>query len=454
MAEDRNPIRVAADLGGAIGFVGLVVTAIMWLLSLPLLPVVIVGSISFGALVVGVLIHVFFSNNVSFETIGEWRQGYSVARVPALSQQPSEQDNEARLVSLKELEEQYEPLKKLEPHFVDIGNEYVPAYNDENGVIVRGSSSAGDSFHVLARSFGNQHPRQRVKSLKQVSFMLNFICFDRATRSKCKSVNIHRGAWLSEAETEIDFPAHCPPRRAIIVTTEGSENHVYAVRRDSDSSYKGIQPLREELTGSVYTVFATLLLESRNSKSYQYILEIIREPGFGLFLNDAVHWKSGHLDKFVDEGFAFCKRLHEIWKDAHDQVPFPPVDPNRPIFYNYALSGSDRPEPFDYTAANTRIRAIEQEQEEKLIEEIKNWEARAADWVDLFIGAEQRKKFLECVPSIEDGFNRGQKPFGYRIQLFRREGEPSPPPKLPYWTLNDTVSSRRDKLIEIIKQLR
>src|SRR5712692_8093538 len=104
MAEDRNPIRVAADLGGAIGFVGLVVAAIMWLLSLPLLAVVIVGSISFGALVVGILIHVFFSNNVSFETIGEWRHGHSVrakqeprTKISASSQQPSEQDNEARL---------------------------------------------------------------------------------------------------------------------------------------------------------------------------------------------------------------------------------------------------------------------------------------------------------------------------------------------------------------------
>ncbi len=180
MAEDRNPVRLAADIGGAIGFVGLVVAAIMWLLSLPLLAVVAVGLISFGALVVGILIHVFFSNSMSFQTIGEWRQGYSL---PAKKERgtlsrsseppPPKEASGDRLVSLKELEELYEPLKKREPNFVDLGNEYVSAYNDEKGVIVRGVSSDKESFHVLVQSFGNEYRRSKVRSLHEARSFSN-----------------------------------------------------------------------------------------------------------------------------------------------------------------------------------------------------------------------------------------------------------------------------------------
>src|SRR5436309_1605050 len=119
MAEDRNPIRLAADIGGAVGFVGLLVTAIMWFLSLPQLAVVMVGSLSFGALVVGVLIHVFFSNSVSFQTIGEWRQGYVVSASKQRIERslPAAQKADSSF-SLEEIERHYE-LKKLEPNFVD-----------------------------------------------------------------------------------------------------------------------------------------------------------------------------------------------------------------------------------------------------------------------------------------------------------------------------------------------
>ena len=360
---------------------------------------------------------------------------------------------EQRRISLEELEEEYEPLKKLEPNFVDFGNEYVEAYNDEKGVIVRGSLPDRESFNVLARSFGNEHPRKKVRSLQKVSFRLIFICFDKATRNRAGGPKIHRGAWLTEAETEVDFPAHCPPRRAIIVTAEGSENRVYGVRRDSDSSYKGILPLREELTGSIYTVLLSLLVESRNSASFQYILEIIREPSFELRLTDAVTWKSGHLHKFVSEGFAFSDRLHEIWKDASDQVPIKLLNTSVPNML--LLSSFNTTEKTDYPDSLARMRAIEREQEGNLLDEIKGWEARAADWVDQFIGAEQCDKLLKSAPSFEDGLNRAQKSAYMRIrpQLVPREGEPPPSPQLGYWTLSDAVSSRRDKLMEIIKHL-
>lgn len=196
-------------------------------------------------------------------------------------------------VALEELEKEYE-VKKLEPSVVDMGNEYVPAYNDDKGVIVRGLSPDANGFHVLVRSFGNQHPGRKVRSLKRVSFRPFFICHDRESRNNPDSgVRIHRGAWLSESEIELDFPPHCPPRRAVIVTVEGAENHVYAIRRDSDSTYKGILPVREELTGRVYTLVFGLLEDSQNRGLFTYILEIIREPSFRLNLSEAKRWKSG-----------------------------------------------------------------------------------------------------------------------------------------------------------------
>jgi hypothetical protein len=340
---------------------------------------------------------------------------------------------------------QHYDIKKLEPNFVDMGDEYVEAYNDDKGVIVRGSSHDKDNaFHALVRSFGNEHPRDKVRSLQRVSFRLNFICFDRATRNEATAINIHRGAWLTEAEIEIDFPAHCPPRRAVIVTAEGADNRVYAVRRDSDSTYKSILPLREELTGSIYKVFVTLLVESRNSKNFQYFLEITREPSIQIRLTNAAIWTSGHLQKFVREGITFSERLHEIWKAVQDKFPTPPTKPR-----THFLLAPMEADKFDYAENSARIRAAELEQEQKMVDEIKDWEERAHDWVDLFFGAEQSDKIFQSKPSVEDGLNRVSKPLSHSFQMVRPEVPPAPP-RLPYWTLSDAVSTRIDHLMKIL----
>lgn len=446
-------LRRGSDLGGVAGLVGLLITGLLWFLSQPGWLVLAVGCFSLGATCVGILGHVFLSNNQPLVRLGDLGINPTLVRgaVPPPRSLP-EEAKEQRQVSLEELEEKYEPLKKLKPNFVDLGNELVEAHNDEKGVIVRGSSPDRESFHALVRSFGNEHPRNKVRSLQRVSFRLKFICFDRATRHKYAGVDIHRGAWLTEAETELDFPAHCPPRRAVIVTTEGSDNRVYVVRRDSDSSYKNILPLREELTGSIYTVFVSLLVESRNSKTFQYILEVIREPNFELYLNDANHWKVGHLHRFTREGIAFLERLSEIADVARAQVPMNNTPP--PSLSNWLLSSSSPPDRIDYFDSIARIQAIEQEQEEQLLDEIKEWGARAADWVDLFIGAGERDNFIKSEPSIEDGFKRVKKHVFHRIQLASPKGESPRPSTLPYWKLSDAVNSRIDKLMKMTEQLR
>ncbi|MGZ5483872.1 MAG: hypothetical protein ACXWID_18080 [Pyrinomonadaceae bacterium] len=357
---------------------------------------------------------------------------------------------------IKQIEEKYGyELKKLEPHFVDRGHEYVEAYNDERGVIIIGPNRNGVTFHSLARSFGNEHPRNKVKSVKNVSFRLNFICYDRETRQKPQSVNIDRGAWMNEDAIEIDLPAHCPPRRAIVATAEGDNNCVYAVRRDSDSSYKGIHPLREELTGNIYTVFLTLLVESRNSKSFQYVLEITREPVVDLRLNDALFWKGHHLHNFIDESFDLYGKVHEIWEDAQKQFPLPPVQPAPALFPNILAAALDtkpnEPPAVDFFEVIRQRDAMQRAGEETLIEALQDWQARVAAFVDLWIGKEQSDKFVNCVPTFEDGLNC--KPKGSILSRFTRPGT-QPQFEGERWSLAHAVMRRRDLLMEFVKSLK
>jgi hypothetical protein len=209
--------------------------------------------------------------------------------------------------------------------------------------------------------------------------------------------------------------------------------------------------LREELTGGVYTVFVSLLVESRNSKAFQYILEIIREPGFEIRMTDAAHWKFSHLDKFVNEAHALLNRVHEIYMDAHNQVPAPPTKPAS--FASIFSAEFNKTEAFDYPAYFARIRAIERDQEEKLLDDINDWQSRAADFLDLYIGAGQRDQFVNSSPSIEDGFNRVEKSPLRRIRIGSKGGLESAPPELPYWTLGDAVMARLNQLGKVVKQL-
>src|SRR5438270_208129 len=136
MAESPAPLRVASEIGGAAGLVGLIVTAILYYASLPWPIILLVGGMSFGALAVGILGHVFFSNSVAVETIGDWRQGY-VATTNKQRIDPASLPTPKRIdssLSLEEIEQHYE-LKKLKPNFVDKGHEYVSAYHDSNGVV-------------------------------------------------------------------------------------------------------------------------------------------------------------------------------------------------------------------------------------------------------------------------------------------------------------------------------
>jgi len=159
---------------------------------------------------------------------------------------------------------------------------------------------------------------------------------------------------------------------------------------------------------------------------------------------------------FIEEGYSFSARIHEIWKEADGRFPWPKPQP-RPLIPNLLTSqpGSTE-ETIDLSESQARRSAMEREQEEKIMESLKDWESRAADWVGRFIGLEARDKVIKSGPSFEVGLNRGRKS---ALQLMRpptrrnKEVPPSPPP-LPYWTLSDAVGSRIDALKKIWEQAR
>jgi len=274
---------------------------------------------------------------------------------------------------------------------------------------------------------------------------LNFIIYEGS--GPTHFVNIDRGAWLNEAATEIDFPSHCPRRRAIVAIVD-SEGRVYTISRDSDSSYKGILPLREELTGDLYSVYLALLVDSRYARRFDFMLEIIRGEEIELKLTPAALWKSQHLYDFVREAHVFSLRLHEIWKSANDQFPLPEPTPDERIFRNPMLLQKDTSERVDIADVLKRIREAEREGEQGLLDGIRGWEARAVAFIGKFVGNEQRDKFARCVPSVDDAFNRVRRSFAYRIQIASPDGKPSPPSP-PNWSLADAVNRRVDMLMNM-----
>lgn len=463
----QKVVKLCSDFGGIAGVVSLALNTASWVygvipgtLALPL-------AGAFGMLtVLGIVARVYVSNGQPIDT-GSLFQGVPIPwhrtmgnlalLDPAHNAAPLKQkENQTRSVSkanedvVQERGEYFE-LKKLEPNFTESTLENLAAHSDENGIIVRGDGGKIETFRAYVVPYSNYSNIRKIAPAEKVSTRLTYVCF---VGDGPKHLMIDQGAWLSEKDSELDFPMNSTPRRAIIATAEGESNRVYAIRRD-DSDYKGTMMIREELYGEVFSVHVSILSNSRRvtAKNFVYILEVFRSPDFELRLTNAVLWKSEHLHNFVRESFAFSERLHEIWRDANSQVPLgPPTLAEPPTLANMLISSSRPIDKIDLPGSLAQIRAIEREQEEPLIEGIKDWETRAADFVGLCINAEQRDKFKKSMPSIEQGFNREQKSFNYRIRLTPKG--PPPPPDLPYWTLSDAVSSRRDVLMKIVGQLR
>src|ERR1044072_568242 len=97
---------------------------------------------------------------------------------------------------------------------------------------------------------------------------------------------------------------------------------------------------------------------------------------------------SPQLEQFINEGRAFMVQLREIDKDVDIEFRLPRAEI---ITLADVLERGwhilDKTDPRESLRFR---RGLEREREEKVIDSIKDWEARAADWVSSVAGAEAR----------------------------------------------------------------
>src|SRR5689334_406016 len=113
---------------------------------------------------------------------------------------------------------------------------------------------------------------------------------------------------------------------------------------------------------------------------------------------------SPQLEQLVNEGRALLDQLREIEKEVEIEVWWPRVEEvTLADVLERGWQVLDKTDPSE----NIRFRrTVERAHEEKVIDSIKSWEARAAAWVDSVAGAEARNKLINSTPSIEAGFSR------------------------------------------------
>lgn len=376
-----------------------------------------VGVVLMAVMYVVFLLAIKGQHSPQQESIAElMRDGQSMEMLPQATLSPIKEPEQVNYQELIQTLKRDFELVKLEPNLIQLGgDDTFAAYDDENGVIVVGERDTSNTFEVKAVSYGNQsdrkpvivkgkrQPIRKVAPLHNVYARLTYKFFDGRY-----PLIIHRGAWLSEQKSIVDFPSNCSPRRLILATVEGEKENpiIYVTRRDFDSSYKGAITKREQLNGDLFNVIVELYteLESEVIKKFEYIIEITREPEFEVKHVNASLWKSLRLSEFYSEGLQLSIRIYQ------------------------------------------------EKKEEEIVEEIKDWEVKVANFIGQHLSEHQKTSFLNSYPSIEAGLNHQRR----MPLLLPRSPAKEPQEKkltLPYYTLNDSIEARTDKLEQFIKDL-
>jgi hypothetical protein len=102
--------------------------------------------------------------------------------------------------------------------------------------------------------------------------------------------------------------------------------------------------------------------------------------------------------------------------------------------------------------------AEENQQRVKLAEAVRIWEKSAGDFLGLHYGKQKAEELLNATPTIEQGVQRVQKEWQYRLRLALPSkdvnGEKkSQTTEAPNWDLTDSINVRIKKLDELIKAL-
>jgi len=337
---------------------------------------------------------------------------------------------------LRELLEEMFELKELRPNLsvTLIDPENVPAHRDDGGVIVIGAArTAEKTFRAYVIPISNT-AAHKVGRARRVRASVTFRDYLRNDVLK-----IHRCAWLSEKETEIDLPPNVPPRRLILITIEG--NDVFAISRDFDTSYTGPLITPQRLDKELYKLTVSLFTgnEATATKTLEYILEIKRVMGSpDVVLSSAYYWKLDHLVEFLSGGFEFLRRLHVIGLDANEKATriYEQGDGSLQRFF-----------------ADARVE--ETSQEAQIINQIKNWESSAAAFIALHFGFTEKERFVLSTPSIDAGFDRKTKPSSEMLgAVSMTSNKPENESRSSTcWTLTDSIDVRVRKLWELSKGL-
>lgn len=178
----------------------------------------------------------------------------------------------------------------------------------------------------------------------------------------------------------------------IVATLEGTHD-VYAVRRDFDDIHPNGITRRQRLTEDLSKVRICLTTEINGValNNSDMMLEVTREPEFKAKLTSLVIWKRSHLLDFIIEGRELILRIYvgEI--------------------------------------------------EEQVARDVKDWETRAANFLEKHFGKQDKESFLKSVPSIEQGVQQARRLF---FPLPGQEGHPN----RPYWMLSDSINVRIERL--------
>jgi hypothetical protein len=342
-----------------------------------------------------------------------------------------------RELTLSEIEQRYGDsyeVKVLERNLMaGFEVEFMPAYNDSNGIIMAGMPSENSSetgFYVHTAAISNRSRKNRVAPLSKVAARLIYHDFGNAV------ITIDRGNWLSEKDREMDFPPNGAPHRLVLATVENG-SHVYAIRRDLESGYSGPRAIREELKTDLYKVEVELFaIIAKYHKNLTYILQIQREPQFNIKISRRDVWMTFNLGVLQDAGYKLIFQAYDIGKARHERV--------------MALRFDD-PKVADAYAEENQERA-------HLAEAVRIWEKSAGDFIGLHYGKEKAEEFLNATPTIEQGLQRVRKGWQYRLRLALPSKDVTGEQKsqttdAPNWDLTDSIDVRIKKLDALIKAL-
>ncbi len=448
----RNLLGVWADGFGVVGGIVLVVSVITFLAGFLSWPIPLV-PFTFGVTLVTLFIlgKVFISNSEVHQTLGRLSnpessiKGNDIHSPETVPNSPIPTPRNTLLrhgntwpmpEDLKELLEEVFELKELRPNLSVslIDPEKVDAHRDDGGVIVIGPAETAEktfSAYVISISNTAEHKVGRARKVR-ASVTFHDYCRNDALK-------IHSCAWLSEKETEIDLPPNVPPRRLILITIEG--NDVFAISRDFSTSYTGPLAIPQRLDKELYRLTVSLFTgnETTATKTLEYILEIKSVAGNrNVVLSSAYYWKLDHLVEFLSEGFEFLRLLHFTGLDADEKATriFEQGDRSLQRFF-------------------ADIRVEEKRQEAQIIDQIKDWESRAAAFIALHFGFNEKERFVLSTPSIDDGFERRTKPTIEMSEAYSlTSNEPENESRLStYWTLSDSIDVRVKELWELSKGL-